>query len=146
MMKPRPHALSGRDFLVDMEINVLSQAKALGYALLLGFVLGLVYDLVRPVRRRSSTWGECILDALFALFSGGAIFIYALAAPSGRLGVWELGFALGGFLLYTYLLSNRIYAVTDRFFVLIISFVRRVKNIIKKFLNMTKMYFQNVQK
>jgi len=145
-MKPHTPAPSGPDVLDDMEINVLSQAKALGYALVLGFVLGLVYDLVRPVRRRSSTWGECILDVLFALFSGSAVFIYALAAPSGRLGVWELMFALCGFLLYTYLLSNRIYAVTDRFFVVIISIVRRVKIIGKNFLNMTKMYFQNVQK
>lgn len=129
-----------------MEINVLSQAKALGLALLLGLVLGLVYDMVRPVRRRSGTWGERILDVLYAIFSGSAVFLYVLAAPGGRLGVWELGFALLGFLLYTNVLSDKVYHVTDRFFVLVIDLVRRIKNIIKKFLIMTKMYFQNMQK
>ena len=129
-----------------MEINVLSQAKALGLALLLGLVLGLVYDMVRPVRRRSGTWGERILDVLYAVFSGSAVFLYVLAAPGGRLGVWELGFALLGFLLYTNVLSDKVYHVTDRFFVLVIDLIRRIKNIIKKFLIMTKMYFQNMQK
>lgn len=136
----------GPDSLADMEINVLSQGMALVFALALGFVLGFVYDLVRPARRRSSTWGEVILDVLFALFAGSAVFIYAIAAPSGRLGVWELMFALCGYLLYTYLLSDRVFALTDRFFVLVIGILRHVKNFIKKFLNMTKMYFQNVQK
>ena len=129
-----------------MEINVLSQAKALGLALLLGLVLGLVYDMVRPVRRRSGTWGERILDVLYAVFSGSAVFLYVLAAPGGRLGVWELGFALLGFLLYTNALSDKVYHVTDRFFVLVIGLIRRIKNFIKKFLIMTKMYFQNMQK
>ena len=129
-----------------MEINVLSQAKALGLALLLGLVLGLVYDMVRPVRRRSGTWGERILDVLYAVFSGSAVFLYVLAAPGGRLGVWELGFALLGFLLYTNVLSDKVYHVTDRFFVLVIGLIRRIKNFIKKILIMTKMYFQNMQK
>lgn len=129
-----------------MEINVLSQAKALGLALLLGLVLGLVYDMVRPVRRRSGTWGECILDVLYAIFSGSAVFLYVLAAPGGRLGVWELGFALLGFLLYTHILSDRVYYVTDHFSVLVIGLIRRIKNFIKKILIMTKMYFQNMQK
>jgi len=125
---------------------VLSQAKALGFALLLGLVLGFVYDMVRPVRRRSGTWGERILDVLYAVFSGSAVFLYVLAAPGGRLGVWELGFALAGFLLYTHILSDRVYYVTDRFFVLVIGLIRRIKNFIKKILIMTKMYFQNMQK
>ena len=125
---------------------MLSQAKALGFALLLGLVLGFVYDMVRPVRRRSGTWGERILDVLYAVFSGSAVFLYVLAAPGGRLGVWELGFALAGFLLYTHILSDRVYYVTDRFFVLVIGLIRRIKNFIKKILIMTKMYFQNMQK
>lgn len=129
-----------------MSVDILIQTKALAFALFLGFVLGLVYDLVRPIRRRSSTWAERVLDAFFALFSGSAVFLYALAAPGGRLGVWELCFTLLGFLLYTHLLSERIFSLTDRFYVLVIGFVRRTKNFIKKFLIVTKMYFQNVQK
>lgn len=129
-----------------MEINIFSQALALAFAFLLGLLLGLVYDLVRPARRRSGAWGETVLDVLFGLFCGSAVFIYAIAAPGGRLGVLELSFTLCGFLLYTYLISDRVYALTDRCFVVIIGTVRHVKNFIKKIRIVTKMYFQNMQK
>lgn len=145
-MRLRLPAPYGQGFSADMSVDILIQTKALAFALFLGFVLGLVYDLVRPIRRRSSTWAERVLDALFALFSGSAVFLYALAAPGGRLGVWELCFTLLGFLMYTHFLSDRIFSVTDRFYVLVIGFIRRIKNFIKKFLIVTKMYFQNVQK
>lgn len=146
MMKLRRPDLYGQGFLADMEIQVYTQLKALGFAFILGFVLGLVYDLVRPARRRSSTWGERVLDILYALFSGSAVFLYVLAAPGGRLGVWELLFTLCGFLSYLHLLSDRVFTFTDKFFVVVIALFRRTKNFIKKILDMTKMYFQNVQK
>ena len=47
--------------------------------------------------------GERVLDILYALFSGSAVFLYVLAAPGGRLGVWELLFTLCGFLSYLHL-------------------------------------------
>ncbi len=73
-------------------------AAALAQALLLGLALVLLYDLLRPLRRRAGRAAP-LLDVLFAVLSGLAVFLFAMRAPSGRLGQWELSAALGGFLL-----------------------------------------------
>ncbi|MBR1455864.1 MAG: hypothetical protein IJ594_01730, partial [Oscillospiraceae bacterium] len=45
------------------------------------------------------------LDVLFCLLTGAAAFVYGMQACGGRLGLWELGAMLLGFLLYLHLFS-----------------------------------------
>ena len=88
-----------------METNPVSQALALLSSLLLGLGLGLLYDLLRPPRRRGSAALGALLDLFFALAAGAAAFVNAMSAGEGRLGLWELSASLLGFLLYLQLLS-----------------------------------------
>ena len=88
-----------------MTAPLAREAAVLLPALLLGIGLGLLYDLLRPLRRRverAAAW----TDALFALFAGAAAFALAMCAPDGRLGLWSLTAALLAFLLQLHLLSG----------------------------------------
>ncbi len=75
----------------------MEQALRLMLALALGAGLGLLYDLIRPLRRRAGKAAP-LLDVLFAVLSAAAAFFFACAAPDARLGIWELAAALLGFL------------------------------------------------
>ena len=74
-------------------------------ALLLGALLGLSYDLLRPPRRRAGLPGQVLLDLLYSALSACALFCFAMRAPDGLLGLWELAAAALGFGLYMLLLS-----------------------------------------
>ena len=89
-----------------MEISISSQLTALCIALCLGFLLGILYDLLRPVRRVSGKTGAAIIDVLYSVLSGAALFLFAMSADSGKLGIRELAASFSGFLIYTYTLSD----------------------------------------
>ncbi len=80
----------------------MEQAFRLTLAPILGAGLGLVYDLLRPLRRRMGRAAP-LADVLFALLGGAAAFLFACAAPDARLGTWELAAMLSGFLVWEWL-------------------------------------------
>lgn len=95
-----------------MGTSPAAQALALLPALLLGLGLGLLYDLLRPLRRRCPPLPAAGLDLLYALAAAAAVFVRAMAA-GGRFGLWELTAALLGFLLYLYALSPLVLPLLD---------------------------------
>lgn len=88
-----------------MELDLSRQGLALLLALLMGAGIGLAYDLLRPPRRRLGPPAGAVLDLLFSTAAGCAAFAYAMGVGDGRLGIWALGAALAGFLLYMHSLS-----------------------------------------
>ena len=88
-------------------------AAALLPALLAGAALGLLYDLLRPLRRRAGRAAP-LLDGLFSLLGGIAAFLYAMGAGDGRPEIWELAAMLAGFLLWEHVLC-RFKQVLQRF-------------------------------
>ena len=91
-----------------METSVSLQAAAIGKAAAIGLALGLLYDLLRPLRFRAGKVAAVLLDVLFCAASGTAAFAYAMGAGNGRLGVCELGAMTVGFLLYLYIAEEKI--------------------------------------
>lgn len=91
-----------------METSVSLQAAAIGKAAVIGLVLGLLYDLLRPLRFRAGKVGAFLLDMLFCAASGTAAFFYAMGAGNGRLGVCQLGAMTVGFLLYLYIIGDKL--------------------------------------
>lgn len=146
MTRVFPDAPSGPGFSADMEIEISRQAVALGLAFALGVLLGLLYDFIRPFRRRASKAAAVCMDVFYGLAAGCGVFLYAMAAPGGRLGIWELGLTLLGFLGYTWTLSDTVYKLTDAVYRNALRFAHGIENILKNFRNMTKLFFQNVQK
>ena len=74
-------------------------------SVLLGGVLGLVYDLLRPLRRLGGgLWGG-LLDAMYGLTAVSALFFFIMAG-GGELRIFILLGALGGAVLFFCLLSR----------------------------------------
>ena len=94
-----------------MDVELGLQARALLLALLMGAGLGVLYDALRPLRRRTGRVAGGLLDALFCAAAGAAAFVYAMGADNGRLGLWELSAALIGFLIYMHTLSAAVLGV-----------------------------------
>ena len=80
-------------------------AAGLLSAIALGAALGILYDLLRPLRRRAGR-ASSLADLLFALLAGIGAFCCAMSAESGRLRIWELAASLMGFLLWQNFLSR----------------------------------------
>ena len=89
-----------------MEIRIQDQLTVLILSFLMGALLGLAYDLIRPLRYTKSGADSVLADALFCLFAGWIVFLFAMWADGGHLGSWEPCFAALGFTAYLYTLSD----------------------------------------
>lgn len=128
-----------------MELEIKAQAVRLGLALLLGLCTGLIYDLLRPVRRRAGR-AAVLLDILFSAAVFVLSFLFAMGAGSGRLGQWELCGILLGFLSYMHFLSVVFFPIFERTTALLIRGIRLCKKLIKKAGDSSKFFFKNMRK
>ena len=121
-----------------MGVELKGQALALLLAAAMGWLLGVLYDLLRPVRRRTGRVMGAALDMLFCLAAGAAVFTYAMGAGSGRLGLWELTAALLGFLLYMHTLSGPLLRVFNALLELLCRLVGALKKTAARAVLLTK--------
>lgn len=125
-----------------MALSIRGQALSLLLACGLGLVLGLLYDMLRPIRRRG---GDTLWDGLFCLCAAGAAFFLAMRAESGVLGTGELLMSLLGLLAYFHFLSPACFpameALVSEFGVLLTN----TQLLIKKVAFSAKKLFQNSQ-
>lgn len=127
-----------------MEISLGLQALRLLLALLLGLSTGLLYDLLRPLRRAAGMIAAAGLDALFCLLTGAGIFLFAMSAGDGKLGQWELCAALLGFLAWLHLLSPFVLPVFEKIHRFLAAGLALCKKSLKIFLHFTKFFFQKL--
>ena len=85
-----------------MALSIRGQALSLLIAFAAGITLGLLYDLLRPIRRRG---GDTLWDLLFCFCAAALAFGLAMRAENGVLGTGELLLSLLGLLAYFRLLS-----------------------------------------
>ena len=85
--------------------SINGQALELLAFLLGGALLGLAYDMLRPVRRAAGRGGGA-LDVLFCALGGALFFLLAMRTGSGRMGTWSLAAAAVGFCMYMHTLST----------------------------------------
>ena len=67
--------------------SIEGQALELLAFLLGGALLGLAYDMLRPIRRAAGRSGGA-LDVLFCALGGVLFFLLAMRTGSGRMGTW----------------------------------------------------------
>ena len=94
-----------------MARSVQAEALFLLLALGLGGLLGLVFDLLRPLRRRS---GDALWDLLFCAAAAAAGFVFAMGSENGRLGSGELAACCAGFCLYVHVLTPLVAPLLER--------------------------------
>ena len=128
-----------------MGVDVARQALSLALALGLGALTGLCYDLLRPLRRRGGRAAGALMDALFCIAAGAALFAYAMSAANGRLGIWELAAALAGFLIYMHTLSGVFLPVFTAAADVFYKIMATCKKTMKKSAVSAKIIFQKVR-
>ncbi len=111
-------------------------------AFALGAVIGICYDILRPLRYRCAAFIKVGTDFVFALLSAVLLFLFAMSAGNGRLGLWELAAALAGFLAYLYTLSDVFFAAFDRVFSLLSRGGRALGKHISDIANLVKKIFK----
>ena len=89
-----------------MEISIAEQAASLAGAIVLGFAVGVFYDLLRLLRRRVRLpFVGGALDLLFWLVTVAALFLYATRATGGQMRIYVLLSVFGGAVVYFVTLS-----------------------------------------
>ena len=85
-----------------MGVSLRSQGISLLLALAAGVSLGILYDLLRPLRRRGR---DTLWDLLFCAAAAFLCFCLAMRSGSAALGTGELATSLLGLLGYFFLMS-----------------------------------------
>lgn len=127
-----------------MELPVIIQLRELAAALLLGAVLGMWYDFLRPFRRgRASAVGA---DLLFSVTTLAALLAFTLYGGRGRLRIFALlGMCAGG-TLYFLSVSRFLRRGWERLIRLISAPLRAGKRTIKIIAGKTKKFCRKSKK
>ena len=72
-----------------MGVTVGTQAISISAAALGGLLAGLLYDLLRMIRRGGGRTAGFLCDLGFCLFCTGELFLIGMAFCGGSLGIWE---------------------------------------------------------
>lgn len=83
-----------------MGVTIGAQTISVTAAALGGLVAGLLYDLLRVIRRGGGRTAGLICDFVFCLFCTLSLFLIGMAFCGGRLGIWECCGFLVPFALY----------------------------------------------
>ncbi len=146
MTSRRFPAPCGLGFSAEMRLLLHRQLLELLLAFVLGLGVGLLYELLRPLRCRGGALAAALLDLLFCLLSGLGAFCYAMSAGSGRLGLWELSAMLLGFLLHLHWLSpplRRVLAAGERLW---LRLTGPLKKVLAAWVDSAKKRYQKVRK
>ncbi len=124
-----------------MELPLHFQAVGLFLGAAFGAGLGLVYDLIRPLRRSAGGLGW-VFDALYALCAGFGLFVLSMCMPLGRPVVWEIMAAVLGFGAYLRFLSPLLLPVFAAVFAFLLLPCKKMCGYMQKVLNLI---FQKVK-
>ena len=123
-----------------MGVDIRAQGVSLLLGCALGAGLGLLYDLLRPIRRRG---GGTLWDLLFCFTAACLAFLFAMRAENGALGTGEILAALAGLLLYLRLLSPLLLPLWEKCVQEIGAFAQKAQENAKKVPENAKKLFQN---
>ena len=83
-----------------MGVTIGAQTISVAAAALGGLSAGLLYDLLRVIRRGGDRAAGLICDSVFCLYCTFSLFLVGMAFCEGSLGIWECGAFLAVFALY----------------------------------------------
>ena len=129
-----------------METFISRQAFLIILSFALGGLLGFLYDLIRPLRRRLPAFGRAAADFVYSFTAASVLFVFSMSAGNGRLGLWELGFALAGFLAYLYTLSDPVFAFFDRELTAILYGAEKISGFLEETEKSIKNIFKKIMK
>lgn len=122
-----------------MELEIRQQALGLLCFFCLGLALGLLYDLLRPIRYRCKR--AFIPDFVFCTLAAAAAFL--LSMQSGRPETWNILLCLAAFCLYINLISPVILPIILQIFEGIYRLLYSIVQNLKIFTLNVKKFFTN---
>lgn len=142
MTSPAPEAPSGHVSSADMRLDTSAQALALLLFLSAGLALGLLYDILRPVRHMGGS--DAVWDILFCASAALLCFVLSMRSYMARLGTWELCAALCGFCLYIRIFSPFILPILESIGNSCVSLIMSLKTVILKSRKGLKKFFSKI--
>ena len=91
-----------------MGVSISAQTISIAAASLGGLLAGLLYDLLRVLRRGGGRLRALCCDLFFCLFCTASLFLVGMLFCEGRLGLWEAASFLCAFCLYLFGVSTSI--------------------------------------
>ena len=128
-----------------MGVRIPDQLAQFLLSILLGAVLGLVYDLVRAVRLRGGRVLGHALDSLYCLAAAGSVSLFVLSGD-GELRLFQLAGALGGAVLYFCLPGPALRPVWDFWLDVLLAPAGLLGGLLEKFLEICKKTFSFLRK
>ena len=126
-----------------MEGDVSQQLALFLRSIALGGALGLVYDLLRALRRLGGkVWGT-LLHAMYCALAVLAVFFFVLAGD-GELRIFVLAGTAGGGVLFFCLLSRPLRPLWDFWLDIFLSPARLARDIVKKLTRTFKDFFKKL--
>lgn len=130
-----------------MEIDSLQQLHILLRSVLLGWGLGLLYDLLRALRRRCRQNAlSATLDALYGLMLFLLVFLFTLQVGGGELRVFLLAGLALGLLLFFSLCSTPLRPIWDLWVDMALRFLRLLTLPLRLFLRYLKFSLHRLKK
>lgn len=125
------------------EINVTDQLKSFVLAILLGFAVCLVYDLIRAFRAvgLNSKTSVFITDVFFSFISAFITFVFLLVFTNGELRAYALAAELFGFILSRFTLSKIAFAFFKVLLGVIVRCFAVSGTLYNRFLNLSNAFF-----
>ncbi len=91
-----------------VELSIGTQTISITAAALCGLAAGLLYDLLRQLRRAGGRTLGFLCDSFFCLYCTVSLFLVGMLFCGGRLGFWEPTAFVGIFCLYCFGISPSI--------------------------------------
>ena len=123
-----------------MGVQIPEQLAQFFLSILLGTVLGLLYDLLRAVRLRGGRGLGHVLDAAYCLAAAGSVVLFVLSGD-GELRLFELAGSLGGAVLYFCLPGPALRPLWDFWLDVLLAPVGLVEHLLGKILEICKKAF-----
>lgn len=124
-----------------MELYISRQLFQLICSVLVGFGIGLSYDIFRILRRRLKT--DAVFDALFWLCCLAVLFTLGMDIGEGALHIFMLASAILGFAAYMLALSEYVMVLLNKFARIISRALSPLKKLEKIFSKVVKKFFSN---
>ena len=83
-----------------MGVTIGAQTISVTAAAFCGILAGLLYDLLRVIRRGGARAAGLLCDLVFCLYCTLSLFLVGMAFCEGSLGIWECCGFLAAFALY----------------------------------------------
>ncbi len=125
-----------------IDINIASQTKLLLFALGLGFIIGIIYDIFRIIRLSISRGRAAVFvqDILFFIIFSAVTFVFCLTLNNGKIRLFIVLSEILGFLIYYISFGAFVIRVSGK----IIYYIKKFFTLMAKVISAPILFFHRI--